>query len=322
MYRVKDLYDKHQTTLGLHIVAGLKGLDNRIYVPEVHRPGLALTGYLNNQVKRRMLVFGKVEVEYLNQLGHEVCCDRIEKLLGLRIPAVIYSKRNRPHPLMLEACERNNVPLIRTDVTTMKLLEKLMFILTDEFAPTLHCHGTFVEVFGVGVLIQGDSGAGKSEAALGLVERGHRLVSDDVVKIRKREDSYLEGSGVDELMRYHMEIRGIGIINVAHLYGAVCVCDVKKIDMVVRLEAWDDNRFYDRIGIEDNYCEILGLQLPYHIVPVKPGRDVVLLIETLALNRRLKTMGYHSAQEFSAHLLEKIKSKPQKGRRICNVRVK
>jgi HPr kinase/phosphorylase len=184
----------------------------------------------------------------------------------------------------------------------------MTFLLNEEFSPTVTCHGTLVEAFGVGVLIQGDSSVGKSEAALGLIERGHRLISDDVVRIRLREGPYLEGSG-PQLTRHLMEIRGIGIINVAHLYGAVCVRDSKAIDLIVKLENWDDKRFYDRVGLEEKYRDILEVKIPYHVLPVKPGRDVVLLVETIALNHRLKGMGYNSAKEFNVKLLETIKKK-------------
>jgi HPr kinase/phosphorylase len=197
------------------------------------------------------------------------------------------------------------MPLFRASMPTMNLLSKLTLLLLEAFAPSVNLHGTLVEVFGVGVLIQGESAVGKSEAALGLIERGHRLISDDVVKVKKREGGYLEGYGA-ELTRHHMEIRGIGIINVANLYGAVCVRENKRIDIVVKLELWDDNKFYDRVGLEEKFCDILGLQLPFHILPVKPGRDVVLLLETIALNHRLKEMGYNSAKEFNNKLLEML----------------
>jgi HPr kinase/phosphorylase len=163
-------------------------------------------------------------------------------------------------------------------------------------------------VFGVGVLIQGDSSIGKSETALGLIERGHRLIADDSVRVKKREGIYLEGSCAP-LTKHHMEIRGIGIINIAHLYGAVCVRDSKSIDIVVKLEAWDDDHFYDRLGLEQKDIDILGIALPFHLLPVKPGRDVVLLLETIALNHRLKAMGYHSARDFHNRLTEAILNK-------------
>lgn len=313
MYLVQDLYDKHCNRLGLELVAGLKGMSRRIKTPEVHRPGLSLSGYLKGHAPQRILVFGKVEVEYLKDLTTEVRVKRLQDILCVPIPppAVIVTRRMRPPKELHDLCEQQQIPLFRATTSTMNLLSKLTLHLTEEFSPSMNCHGTLVEVFGVGVLIQGDSSVGKSEAALGLIERGHRLITDDVVKVRKREGDYLEGFGA-EITRHHMEIRGIGIINVAHLYGAVCVRDQKSIDIVVKLEAWDDHNFYDRVGIDEKYCDILGIKLPYHILPVKPGRDVVLLLETIALNHRLKKMGYNSAKEFNTKLLDMISSKQKK----------
>ena len=185
----------------------------------------------------------------------------------------------------------------------MQLLNKLTILLAEEFAPEVTVHGTLVEVFGVGVLIQGDSSIGKSETALGLIERGHRLIADDSVRVKKKEGNYIEGICAP-LTKHHMEIRGIGIINIAHLYGAVCVRDHKSIDIVVKLESWDDAHYYDRIGLDEKTIDILGIKLPFHLLPVKPGRDVVLLLETVALNHRLKQMGYHSARDFHNKLTE------------------
>jgi HPr kinase/phosphorylase len=291
-------------------------LKRRIQVPEAHRPGLSLSGYLNGHVGKRILIFGKVETEYLKDLDPKVRVERLESILCVSTPAVIIARRSRPSKELVHLCEKRGLPLFRANMSTMNLLSKLTLLLIEEFAPTMSCHGTLVEVFGVGVLIQGDSSVGKSEAALGLIERGHRLISDDIVKVKKRENNYIEGYGA-ELTRHHMEIRGIGIINVANLYGAVCVRDNKSIDLVVKLETWDDQKFYDRVGLDEKSCDILGVKLPYHILPVKPGRDVVLLLETIALNHRLKVMGYNSAKEFKSKLLEMIASKGTKrSRRI------
>lgn len=308
MYLVKDLYERHGKRLGLELTAGKAGVNRRIKVPEAQRPGLSLSGYLKNHAEKRILIFGKVEIEYLRDLDPQVRIERLEAILTPNTPAVITARRYRPPKELRAICERLSVPLFRTNLSTMNLLSKLTLLLTEEFAPSVSCHGTLVEVFGVGVLIQGDSAVGKSEAALGLVERGHRLISDDIVKVKKREGVYLEGSGA-ALTRHHMEIRGIGIINVANLYGAVCVRNQKSIDIVVRLEVWQDDHFYDRIGLEDKFTKILDIKLPYHVLPVKPGRDVVLLLETIALNHRLKDMGYNSAQEFSSKVLELTASK-------------
>ncbi|CUI17491.1 HPr kinase/phosphorylase [Candidatus Protochlamydia naegleriophila] len=303
MYLVKDLYERHAKRLSLELTAGKKGMDRRIKVPEAHRPGLSLCGYLKNHAEKRILIFGKVEIEYIRDLAPQIRIERLRAILTAKTPAVIVARRYRPPRELRTICEKLGVPLFRTNLSTMNLLSKLTLLLTEEFAPSVSCHGTLVEVFGVGVLIQGDSAVGKSEAALGLVERGHRLISDDIVKVKKKEGAYLEGSGA-ALTRHHMEIRGIGIINVANLYGAVCVRNQKSIDIVVRLEVWRDEHFYDRIGLEEKFTTILDVKLPYLLLPVKPGRDVVLLLETIALNHRLKDMGYNSAQEFSAKVLE------------------
>lgn len=311
VYTVDKFYKQYGEHLNLKLIAGQGGLQRPIKMPEAHRPGLSLSGYLKSYKGKRILVFGKVEIEYLRDLDAAVRIDRIQAILNSSTPMVIIARRYRPPKELLKICQMYDIPLFRTPMMTMDLLSKLTVLLTEEFAQTMNCHGTLVEVFGVGVLIKGDSSVGKSEAALGLIERGHRLISDDVVKIRKREGSYLTGYGA-ELTQHHMEIRGIGIINVAHLYGAVCVRDNKSIDLVVNLEVWNDKVFYDRVGLEEKSCEMLGLKIPYHILPVKPGRDVVLLLETIALNHRLKGMGYDSAKEFSARLLKTIADKQQK----------
>lgn len=304
MYTIQDIYTEYGEDLGLELVVGQASLKRRIKVPEAHRPGLSLAGYLKNYKSSRILIFGRLEMEYLRDFDSQTRAERLEPLVSKgQTPAVIVTRRYNPPKELHSLCERKKIPLFRSTLTTMDLLKRLTLLLNSEFAPCMSCHGTLVEVFGVGVLIQGDSSVGKSEAALGLIERGHRLISDDVVKIRMRENGHLEGFGVD-LTRHHMEIRGIGIINVAHLYGAVCVRENKRIDMVVRIEDWDDNHFYDRVGNEERFCEILDIKVPMHILPVKPGRDVVLLLETLALNQRLKVMGYNSAHEFKRKVLK------------------
>jgi len=310
VYKVEELFQKHGLHLGLDLVAGQKGLKRSIKVPEAHRPGLSLCGFMKNHAHKRILVFGKVEIEYLRDLDPSVRVSRLKEILTSSTPAVIVARRLLPLKELSELCQSKGISLFRSSMSTMNLLSKLTLLLNEEFSPSMTCHGTLVEVFGVGVLIKGDSSVGKSEAALGLIERGHRLISDDVVKVKKREGSYVEGFGA-ELTRHHMEIRGIGIINVANLYGAVCVRDNKSIDIVVKLETWDDQHFYDRVGLVENFCDVLGVNIPYHVLPVKPGRDVVLLLETIALNHRLKAMGYNSAKEFNNKLLDMISSKNQ-----------
>lgn len=303
MYLVKDLWSNHKEHLSLELISGEEGLDRQIKVPEAHRPGLSLSGYLKSHAGKRILIFGKVEIEYLRDLDPEVRVERLEKILSFPTPAVIIARGYGPPKELSRFCKKNKIPLFSSGMMTMQLLNKLTLLLAEEFAPVITVHGTLVEVFGVGVLIQGDSSVGKSETALGLIERGHRLIADDSVRVKKREGSYIEGSCAP-LTKHHMEIRGIGIINIAHLYGAVCVRDSKSIDIVVKLELWDDAHYYDRIGLEEKFIRILDKNLPFHLLPVKPGRDVVLLLETIALNHRLKQMGYHSALDFHNKLTE------------------
>lgn len=310
MVTINLLLEKHSELLQLELLSGKKACNKKIQRPEAERPGLILSGYLKGYKKKRILVFGKNEIDYLKDLSPNVREERLLNILSKEVPAVVLTRRFKPLKEIKKICEEVNVPLLRTSSTTMDFLSKLTLILAEEFSPTISKHGTLVEAFGVGVFIQGDSSVGKSETALGMIERGHRLISDDIVLIRKKENTYLEGTG-PELTRHMLEIRGIGIINVAHLYGAVCISESKKIDIIVELEEWDDSHFYDRVGLENKCQEILGLEIPYYVMPVKPGRDVVLLLETIVLNHRLKKMGYNSAKEFNTKLLETI-SKRQK----------
>ncbi len=311
MYTVNNLYQKHGKALGLDLVAGSKGINRRIKRPEIHRPGLSLTGYLKSFMAFRILIFGKGEIEYLRELEKNIRINRLHAILNDTTPAVIVARRYKAPKELKQICEKEGIPLFRASMSTLSLISKMLLILNDEFAPSITMHGTLMEVFGIGVLIQGESSIGKSEAALGLLEKGHRLISDDVVNIKRKDDSYLIGSG-PELTRHLMEIRGIGIINVAHLHGAVCVRPDKVLDLIVRLEEWDHRHFYDRVGLEEKFCDILGISVPFHVMPVKPGRDVVLLIETIVLNHRLKGRGYNSAKEFNKKLLETISNKQKK----------
>ncbi|NGX56405.1 MAG: HPr kinase/phosphorylase [Candidatus Anoxychlamydiales bacterium] len=311
MYTVNDLYKVHGKNLGLFLVAGKAGLKRKIRKPEVHRPGLSLTGFLKSFKSFRILIFGKGEIEYLRGLDSSVRLERLKRILTHTTPAVIVARKYTTPKELKMLCEQKKIPLFRASMPTMGLISYMILLLNDEFAPTTTLHGTLVEVFGVGVLIQGESAVGKSEAALGLLERGHRLISDDIVKVKKKEGNYLIGSG-PELTRHLMEIRGIGLINVAHLHGAVSVREDKVLDLVIKIEQWNDNHFYDRVGLEEKYKDILGVNIPYHILPIKPGRDVILLIETITLNHRLKTSGYNTAKDFNVKLLKAMVSKKNK----------
>jgi HPr kinase/phosphorylase len=311
LYTVKDFYDKYGTALGLKLLAGSKGLDKKIKKPKVYRPGLGLAGYVKNYVLERILIFGTIEMDYLREMNEKKRFAALENVLTPHTPAAIVARRIKPFKEMYTLCNKNNVPLFKTNEGTMSVLNKSILFLVDEFSPMINLHGTLVEVFGVGVLIQGDSSIGKSEAALGLLYKGHRLISDDIVMVKKKEDSYLMGFGPD-LTRHLMEIRGIGIINVANLYGAVSVRKETKLDMVIQLEEWNGSHAYDRIGLEEKFLDILGINVPYHLLPVKTGRDLALLIETLALNHRLKSNGYNSAREFNLKMAKCLKDKKKR----------
>ena len=308
-----EFFQKYQHVLDLKILQAKDLMKKMIKVPEVERPGLTLAGYVKGTILNRIILFGKMEIEYLTDLHTNLRKDRLKGILSKKVPAVIVASGCEVPNELKELCLELEIPLLASEMETVSLLNQITVILTDECSPSLSCHGTLVEAFGIGLLIQGDSSIGKSEAALGLIERGHRLISDDIVKIKKRKGGYLEGTG-PELTKHLLEIRGIGIINVANLYGAVCVSESQKIDLIVKLEEWNDAHFYDRVGLEEKYCDILGIKVLHHILPVKPGRDVVLLLETIVLNHRLKERGYHSAKEFNAKLLETI-SRRQKERK-------
>jgi HPr kinase/phosphorylase len=312
VYLVDHLVQQHGKPLGLVLLTGAAGLRRRIQKTEVHRPGLGLAGYTKGLPSPRILIFGKQEIDFLKELDSQTRLQRLEAILKSGTMMVILARGVRPPKELVLCCTRENMALFASSATVTHLLSRITFILLEEFCPSVTLHGTLVEVFGVGLLIQGESSVGKSEAALGLIERGHRLISDDAVRVKKKEGPRLMGTG-PELTRHLMEIRGIGIINVAHLFGAVCVRPDKELDIVVKLEPWDDQHFYDRVGLDEKRIDILGCSVPYHLLPVKPGRDVVLLLETIALNHRLKDMGYNSAKEFNAKLLETMTRKRKRG---------
>ena len=319
MYLVQHFYKQHGKALGLDLIAGSSGLQRRIKKAEVQRPGLRLAGYMKGFAPTRMLILGRQEIEYLRELDADTRKSRLASLFSAATPAIIVARGCTPPKELVLLAEERRICLFKAGSGATDLISHITFLLMEEFSPCMTLHGTLVEVFGVGVLIQGESSVGKSEAALGLIERGHRLISDDVVRVKKREGASLIGCG-PELTRHLMEIRGIGIINVAHLYGAVCVRPDKGIDLVVKLEEWNDQHFYDRVGLDEKFIDILSVSVPFHVLPVKPGRDVVLLLETIALNHRLKDMGYNSAKEFNAKLLETI-SRRQKKRMHHEARV-
>lgn len=305
---VQEFFNEMQEKLRLDLAAGKEGMQNLIRVAEVNRPGLALAGYFDYFARHRVQVLGKVEITYTQRLSKKERTAQFRQLMEQQIPTCIVARHFVPPPELLEVAEKAKVPIFRSPLITMHLVNRVTLYLEDKFAPTTTMNGNLLEVFGVGVLILGKSGVGKSECALSLIKRGHRLVADDVVKIKLEDNRTLIGCG-STVTRHHMEIRGLGIINVQTLFGAGCVRDSKRIDVVISLEEWDAAKEYERLGLEDRTMEILGVDLSHVIIPVRPGRDIGLLVETASLNQRLKWMGLHSARDFNKNLMEMMQAK-------------
>ena len=290
---ITELIDK----MGLRNMTPELETDNVMLVhADVNRPALQLTGFFDHFDRERVQIIGYVEQAYINTLPREVRVERYDKLLSSEIPCVVYSRGQEPDEDMQDLCLHYQVPLMVSDKSTSDLMAEVIRWLKVKLAPCISIHGVLVDVFGEGVLIMGESGIGKSEAALELIKRGHRLVSDDVVEIRKVSDATLVGSAPD-ITKHFIELRGIGIIDVKSLYGVESVKDTQNIDMVIKLEDWDKDKEYDRLGLEDRYTEFLGNQVVCHNIPIRPGRNLAIIVESAAVNYRQKKMGYNAAQE-------------------------
>lgn len=264
--------------------------------PEINRPALQLAGFFDHFDSERVQVLGNVENAYIETIDEDTKKKTYDKLLSYKVPCVLYARGIEPDEDMLSYCLHYGVPCLGTERSTTYLTAELIRWLNVKLAPIISIHGVLVDVYGEGVLITGDSGIGKSEAALELVKRGHRLVSDDVVEIRKVSQQTLVGTAPD-ITKHFIELRGIGIIDVKALFGVLSVKDTQSIDLVIQLEDWVQNKDYDRLGLEDNYIEYLGNKVVCHVLPVRPGRNLAIIVETAAVNHRQKMMGYNAAQE-------------------------
>lgn len=298
---VADFLAEEQAGLRLQLIAGEGGLSRILSIPDVNRPGLALAGYLDYFAFDRAQVMGLTEINYLLQLAPDVLEERIKRIFAFDIPCFIISRGLMPPPAFIEAANAAQVPVLRSLLTTAKVVSKAIVFLDEQFSPETRVHGTLVDVHGIGVLILGHAGVGKSEAALELVERGHRLVADDVVSIKRRADRYLYGEG-SALVKHHMEIRGLGIVDVRNLFGVGAVRDTKRVRLVIELEDWDAEKEYERLGIDEGAMTLLELRLPKLTVPVRPGRNIAIIIEVAALNQRLKDFGIHTARMLDEQL--------------------
>ena len=271
--------------------------DVKISLTEINRPALQLTGYYEHFEAERVQIIGYVEYSYLvNHLTREEKVKAYEEFVSKKIPCVIFTTQVVPDEDMLELAHKYQVPTFTTDRTTSDCMSEIIRWLSIQLAPYISIHGVLVDVYCEGVLIMGESGIGKSEAALELIKRGHRLVSDDVVEISRISDNELIGSAPD-ITRHFIELRGIGIIDVKTLFGVECVKDTQSIDLVIKLEEWDRDKEYDRLGMEEEYTEILGNKVVCHSLPIRPGRNLAVIVESAAVNHRQKKMGYNAAKE-------------------------
>jgi HPr kinase/phosphorylase len=302
---IQELLGEKEAGLDLELLAGERGLGKCIQVPRIQKPGLALAGYTTNLHPDRIQVLGSTELSYLAHLSPEKVERNLRKLCSLDISCFIITKGQEPPELLVRDAEAQGIPLLRTHHQSSTFISLITKFLEERLLPSTVVHGVLVDVLGVGALLLGKSGIGKSECALDLVLRGHRLVADDVVKVRLKLPAVLFGEGID-LLHYHMEIRGLGIINIKHLFGVAAIRERKKIDLAIELVDWKEDTEYDRLGLGDQIYTVLGLTIPLLKIPVRPGRNVATIIEVAARNQLLKEMGYHSALEFQDRLEQRM----------------
>ncbi len=268
----------------------------KITQPDINRPALQLAGYFEHYEETRPQIIGFVEYSYMEHMEEEKKKEVYPRVLSNKTPCIVFCRDLKPDELFVQTAIENNVAILSTDMSTSAFMSEIIRWLNVKLAPCISVHGVLVDVYGEGVLITGESGIGKSEAALELIKRGHRLVSDDVVEIRKVSDDTLVGSAPD-ITRHFIELRGIGIIDVKTLFGVSSVMDTTNINLVIRLEDWDKEKKYDRLGLEENYTEYLGNKVVCHNIPIRPGRSLAIICECAAVNHRQKKMGYNAAQE-------------------------
>lgn len=305
---VREFIKEKQAEMKLELMADDKGLDKRITVFDVNRPGLALAGYFKYFANERIQVLGMTELSYLAELESERRLQIFKNLFSYELVCFVITRSLEPPAELLKLARENQVPVLRTPLNTITFINEVTIYLEEKFAPSTSVHGVLVDVYGVGVLILGESGIGKSECALELIKRGHRLIADDVIDIRKKSSVVLIGKGM-EFIKHHMEIRGLGIIDIKNLFGAGAIRDDCKIDIIVQMEEWDSKREYDRLGLDEVNYEILGVEIPKLVIPIRPGRNIAAIVEVASMNWRLKKTGYHSAQEFEKKLTNEIERK-------------
>lgn len=278
---------------------------SKITQPDINRPALQLAGYFEHFETTRIQVIGFVEYTYMQSLSEERQREVFTKFLSFDLPAIVFCRELKPDQLFMETAVENGIPILMTQKATSAFTAELIKWLNVRLAPCISVHGVLVDIYGEGVLITGESGIGKSEAALELIKRGHRLVTDDAVEIRRVSEETLVGSAPD-ITKHFIELRGIGIVDVKTLFGVSSVKDTQNIDLVIRLEDWDKEKEYDRLGLEEEYTEFLGIKVVCHNIPIRPGRNLAIICESAAINHRQKRMGYNAAQELYRRVQESL----------------
>lgn len=307
--RLLEIDEEQNKPIGFEVLAGLSGIHNKLTSSEINRPGLTLSGFFDHFAPERMQIFGKGEVAFIQKLVKDNRIENIEKFFGYNIPVCVVTNGLSIPQIVLNIAESRNIPLLRTSLSSEAFIGLINTILSDIFAPHIMFHGNFLSIYSIGVLLIGDSGVGKSESALGLVERGHKFICDDMVKIKKmRTPRGYELIG-EPYVDYgpFIEIRGIGIINVSQYYGEGRVLYREKLGMIIKLREWKSSQSYDRLGLEENYLNIMGIEVPIKEIPVSGGRNIPLLVEIAAYREIMRRLGYNSAEELDKKIISFMK---------------
>jgi len=305
---VQELEECKDRQLALTLMAGRKGLGKRITHSQIQKMGLALTGFIRFVDPQRLQIIGNTELAYFQTLSVGQQREVIDKICAVDIACIVVTRSLEIPDLLRQKAEEKGIPLFQTSLRSIDFIEQVTQFLEEKLAPTTSIHGVLMDVFGVGILILGKSGIGKSECALDLILRGHRLIADDMVSIQRRLPTSLFGSGFD-VIQHHMEIRGLGIINIRQLFGVEAIRERKRIGLVIELVAWGEEMEYDRVGLEEEQYSLLGVDVPMLKIPVTPGRNLSTIIEVAARNYLLKRMGFNSALEFEGKLLRKMQER-------------
>ena len=294
------------TEFQFELIYGPEGFEKiEITTDDVNRPGLQLAGFFDYFEPQRLQIMGKAENAYVEQFDEAKRTDIFEKLCATGIPAVIVTRNIEVFPELIEAAKKYDVAVLRTNEFTSSVTSALVASLKVSLAPRITLHGVLVELYGEGILILGDSGIGKSETAIELVKRGHRLIADDAVEIKRVSDRTLVGCA-PEIIRHFIELRGIGIVDVRRIFGMGAIKETERVDMIINLEQWVEGKMYDRLGMDNQYTDILGLRIPSLTIPVRPGRNLAVIIEVAAMNHRHKSMGYNAAKELNERMMKSM----------------